>query len=1043
MKNLAVPIAWQVLFPFFLLLISQSAVTQPPTILFDHYTTADGLSNNRVWEICKSRKGYLWIGTQDGLNRFDGKNFKVFRYSANDSQSLSHNAVYELMEDHDGYLWIGTFSGLNRYNPANNQIKRIDHSASLRDKNVGIGAIAQAKKDPVVWVGTAGLFYVNLKTFTLESAPGALNKELFYEGGNISSLLIESNERIWIGSNRGLILYNSRNGSYKVFNTDQKSLARGKDDYIITRILFGEDGKLWAGTWGLGLLEFDTTQKKFVNQYLTEKSDGFKGGTNIIYGIARTDFPGEKDLLWLACNEPSYASFNTKTKEIISYTTKRPDDRKGIYEHGFSLFFHGNDGLWIGGEKGLYRYDRRLQVFRDHALNYNFENACLNYVTSVYPDPADATGNTLWVTTWSCGLFKYNMETGQLQELPGWLKKKLKPNIYYNGVLRDKKGIIWIGTNQDGVLAVDETKKEVTRLYPSAKKEGPVRSVVHLLEDDDGRIWMGTPAGLFWLDTARLLFHEITWNVTDSLREKLSKSINGLCIDKNGHCWFTGQNDFNERWPVTGRIKRGENTAEVFYHQPGAGSSLPDIKVIGNIVCDDNNRIWSASWNGLVNWDAGAVKPVFSMYTMEEGLLNDFINKVEVDENNNIWCATIGGLSVLAATNRNFINFNNAGLEQDNVADIFFNPRQNSLVIGDWGKLHTVITSESMKGTTRPVVTISDFRVFNKPSPEVEKNIYDGSLVSLAHDRNVVTIDFTALAFYNPSQVKYACKMEGVDKDWIITSSNSITYNLGSGSYLFRVKAQNAEGLWSKEDTSMEIIVRSPFWKKNWFIALVATAVLLLMYGFYRYRINQLRKWQAMRNNISQNLHDDIGASLSNINILNELARRNLHIPGKSVDYLHKAGEDIQRISESLSDIVWNINPRYDDLQNLFVRMKRYASDMLDGKNISYEMVFPEEADKITLSMEKRRDFYLIFKEAINNLVKYSGATSARVVVETERKKLIMSITDNGVGFDSNRPQYGNGISNMKQRAGAWKDQLQIKSEPGKGTAVRLEMSTT
>jgi signal transduction histidine kinase len=208
-------------------------------------------------------------------------------------------------------------------------------------------------------------------------------------------------------------------------------------------------------------------------------------------------------------------------------------------------------------------------------------------------------------------------------------------------------------------------------------------------------------------------------------------------------------------------------------------------------------------------------------------------------------------------------------------------------------------------------------------------------------------------------------------------------------------------------------------------------------------KLQQQKALEKMRVNIASDLHDDIGASLSSINILNELAKRNENNPAKSQEYLDKASEDIQHISERLGEIVWNINPRYDDLQNLFARMKRYAADMMEGKNISYDINFPEEADKAGLSMEKRRDFYLIFKEAVNNMAKYSKATSASLVVEMERKKIRLTISDNGVGFYSDKASQGNGIHNMQQRAAARNDLLEIKSEPGKGTVVVLEMHTT
>ena len=203
------------------------------------------------------------------------------------------------------------------------------------------------------------------------------------------------------------------------------------------------------------------------------------------------------------------------------------------------------------------------------------------------------------------------------------------------------------------------------------------------------------------------------------------------------------------------------------------------------------------------------------------------------------------------------------------------------------------------------------------------------------------------------------------------------------------------------------------------------------------------QKLQMIRDEIARDLHDDIGASLSNINILNELARRNALNPEKAEEYLSKAGEDIQSISESLSDIVWNINPRYDNPENLFIRMRRYAADMMDGKNINYEINFPASGDVIQMSMEQRRDFYLIFKEAVNNLVKYSEASHAVINIEQRPDSIYMSVKDNGKGFDANIVKEGNGLTNMQKRALDMKGELIISATPGKGTEVILIAAIT
>lgn len=231
---------------------------------------------------------------------------------------------------------------------------------------------------------------------------------------------------------------------------------------------------------------------------------------------------------------------------------------------------------------------------------------------------------------------------------------------------------------------------------------------------------------------------------------------------------------------------------------------------------------------------------------------------------------------------------------------------------------------------------------------------------------------------------------------------------------------------------------------RNLLIAVWAGLLLILIVLFNRYQLKKKLEQQKVllevRNNISRNLHDDIGASLSNINILNELTRRNVRDPEKAGAYLVRAGDDIQRISESLSDIVWNINPQYDDPDKLFVRMKRYAADMLEGKGISAELRFPEASEKIYMGMDQRRDFYLIFKEAVHNLVKYSGASEACIMVSRRGRSLELVVSDNGKGFEVDAQSKGNGILNMNQRAEKWGGVLRLESGPGQGTRLMLNM---
>ncbi|HEV7780174.1 MAG TPA: ATP-binding protein, partial [Chitinophagaceae bacterium] len=260
---------------------------------------------------------------------------------------------------------------------------------------------------------------------------------------------------------------------------------------------------------------------------------------------------------------------------------------------------------------------------------------------------------------------------------------------------------------------------------------------------------------------------------------------------------------------------------------------------------------------------------------------------------------------------------------------------------------------------------------------------------------------------------------------------------------LAKTNTQQLE-LTEKENQLQDKQLRNQKNVRNLLIAGLALFLLLGITYVNRYqlkkKLEQQKSLLAMRNNISQDLHDDIGASLSNINILNELAKRNIGQPEKSAEYLSRASEDIQRISESLSDIVWNINPRYDDLQNLFIRMKRYAADMFDGKAIDGEFDFPPNEPGLALSMTQRRDLYLIFKEAVNNLVKYSQAAHALISVKADAHTIGLIVKDDGKGFDRVNTRMGNGLQNMEQRAKASGAELVIHSQPGKGTTVNLLM---
>jgi two-component system, NarL family, sensor histidine kinase UhpB len=328
----------------------------------------------------------------------------------------------------------------------------------------------------------------------------------------------------------------------------------------------------------------------------------------------------------------------------------------------------------------------------------------------------------------------------------------------------------------------------------------------------------------------------------------------------------------------------------------------------------------------------------------------------------------------------------------------------------------------------------------NKKDIEIERLNNEKKIRQLEIEKQKAIIaGNTAIALQKQNEIDLLSKSQELQNSRIREQEEQLVKN----ELIATANKQQLE-LAEKEKQLQERTIKDQHTLRNFLLGGLGLFLLLGYMYFNRYqlkkKIEQQKQLLAMRSSISKDLHDDIGASLSNINILNELARRNLSLPEKSAGYLSKAGEDIQRISESLSDIVWNINPKYDDSESLFIRMKRYAADMFDGKNIAGQFQFPAAGTQLGITMTQRRDLYLIFKEAVNNLVKYSEAKNAEIKIITENKKITMRIKDDGNGFNRNLVTRGNGLNNMEQRASASGGQLSIITSPGMGTEILLHI---
>jgi signal transduction histidine kinase len=306
--------------------------------------------------------------------------------------------------------------------------------------------------------------------------------------------------------------------------------------------------------------------------------------------------------------------------------------------------------------------------------------------------------------------------------------------------------------------------------------------------------------------------------------------------------------------------------------------------------------------------------------------------------------------------------------------------------------------------------------------------------------QNDISIHYSAIDFTNGSQTKYSYRLIGEDTSWIPAGNlRQINFSrLAPGNYTFMVRAANDAGVWSDEPASISFSIRKPFTQTAWFYILLTIGIAGVFYALYRFRLRQLMRTEQIRTEISRNLHDEVGSTLTNISLGSLLAQKQLHNPEAMSRILERIYQDSQNISGVMREIVWSINPEIDTLGEALPRMLQYASELLEAKDITLQPEIAPEIEQMKLSMEQRRDIYLIFKEAVNNLARHSKARNASIRFNLSGNMLVMVVADDGAGFDLTSPVLNNGLKNMKERARSHRWQLGVQSQKGEGTTITL-----
>ncbi|MCP3928607.1 MAG: hypothetical protein GY705_05840 [Bacteroidetes bacterium] len=997
-----------------LLLGLNMCIAQPTNVYFNHITAGDGLSQASNHFIYKDSRGFVWISSQDGLNRFDGRNIKIYNHDPNEKSSLLDNNIQShFFEEDNGDIWFSTYEGVSCYVRKHNIFRHYFLKKENGEKVNGYHIAFKDKQNQLrIIVGGNKLYQFNPKDtlwIHLHDLPVNIHRAvpLFDEFGRVKYMTAYN-----IGQ-PGIHFFKYAEDNL-VQHTLRFSGENGSQSINPLQILPEADSLLWiASANGLGRFLIDSDSKD-IEMF---PSYGY------LYDVQHLN----KSSLILAINNIGLKIIDKKLpSQVIAHYQHKPDNSHSLTTNKVEfVYVDSNGGIW-----------------------------------------SSILGIGVDFTTPQKVKFK-TIEIGSL-----WYDSSTAIRAF--ALAEDKKGNIWCSTRSSGIYVFSpelDTLEHFFKDNPNGKTV-PGNDVFYLFIDNQDRSWAFTYNGLGILHSGETKFQALAdGNIFLHGVQLIDSTV--LCAsyyggifqakDKNGEVILEKLPQVNDAVPFTilyqnqkGLLYACRGLTSIWVFNPEDDFSVEDqlpIRGQVNSFYEDpkGENLWIATSKGLVCFDQKNRE--IKYFTEADGLPNNFVYAICPGKTNELWMTTNRGIvrfDILASTFHAFdipdgiqsLEFNTFSFLQRFNGELLFGGQKGINIFrpDSIRLLHQVPNVQ----ITRLLVNDEEITL---PSCAKTNSTNIGEIKKLIfpYQDNTLSFEFAALEFSNPSRNQFNYMMDGSDQDWVDSDTRGFARysNLPSGRYMFKVKAANSDGVWSKS-RDLEIFIQSPIWKRWWFLTFAFTLILVIGYLVYRWRVNQLLRLERLRNQISVDLHDDIGSALSNVNILTTLVREKLPSDSKALSLLARIVEEVQSSAESLDDIIWSINPQNDPLDRVFARMRRFASEIFEAKGIIGQLRFPSEVKHLHLDMEKRRQFYLLYKEAVNNLAKYADCKEAFISVENKGGYLEVIIRDNGKGFDlGSVKEGGNGLQNMRQRAKKLKANFDIQSVLGKGTTVRISFHIT
>lgn len=1004
-----------------------TSIMKAQSVEFSHLTINDGLSQNAVHSIAQDKKGFMWFGTKDGLNRYDGQSFKVFRHNPDDSTTISDNNILALHLDRRGWLWAGTQQGgLNYYKPEKNTFSKLDH-LSVDSGQIIRDQIYVVKEDQQgnIWVGTRmnGLFLIkrNSETGTPESVtnfrhqkgkPGSLFDNQIFD------ILIDEEGDVWIGTDRAVSRYLPESQAFEHFEISLQFHIENDYQfyYSISSLYPAPNGKLWLGTSeGLMLFNKSTGETELFPQR-NESGQPF-------YRRIRKITEDKQGNLWLATPH-GLGIFNPVTSEYRYYESD-PFDASTISYHSItSMYKSRNDIMWLGtAGMGIDIYNpnsSRFSTFKGIDFRPDLSSFSIRDVLE------DRSGN-VWMVTQK--LYQWNRADHTLDEMNDLFVPDNLENetIEIWNLIEDKQGVYWAAST-DGLLSRKPKSGQVTfyEFSPDITNGLPQREVYYVFEDRKGEIWVITENYLcHLLEPENGVFRSYRFNPSDSVREQIRPAITE---DQSGNFWIgtsIGLLYFN----------RDSESFVQYVHDPEDPTSLSH-NLIKSILPDPEQPdrfLWVGTAGGLNQFDIEL--ETFTRFGTDDGLPNNVIYGILPDDRGNLWVSTNHGLSTFNPGEMHFRNYDvQDGLQSNEFnTGAYFRSQSGELFFGGINGLNHFYPKQITDNPNPPEIVLTGFsidgrEITHQNSPGiVDAPIPSTQNIRVSHNEDVLTFQFAALDFSAPGKNQYAYKMEGLSENWVESGNHSsaVFTNLRHGEYTLRIKASNNDGIWNEAGISIGLIVTPPWWHTWWAYAGYGLLFFIGFYSLRRYELNRyqlktqlelervqtesLRKLDHLKSQFFANISHEFRTPLTLIlgqietvltSKIDRNEKRKLEMATKNANRLLSLINQLLDLSK-LESGKMEINSEQHNIVS-FLKSLLYSFETLaESKEI--ELYFQSESESIPVRFDADK-LEQVFVNLITNAFKFTepGGQVSLSVSKNEKHTIEIRVKDTGIGIPEN-----------------------------------------